>query len=128
MIEKLKEMQKNCYVPISNFRVSSCVVTKDDKYYYGVNVEDSSTRAGSCAERVALFNAITAGVKKEDIKEVHVLTSSKRVGTPCFVCRQMFTEYLEDNCKIICYSLDGEKKEFTKEELCPYPFEEEDLQ
>lgn len=68
MKEKLLELHKNSYVPISNFPVSACVVTSDGREFFGVNVEDASTRAGTCAERTAIFNAITAGVKKVSLK------------------------------------------------------------
>jgi len=128
MFEKLKEYHKNSYVPISHFPVSACVVTTDGNEYFGVNVEDASTRAGTCAERAAIFSAISAGKKQGDFKELHVLTSSKKVGTPCFVCRQMIYEMFSKDSKVICYSLEGERQEFTVEELCPYPFGEEDLQ
>ena len=53
MIEELRKLHNNAYVPISNFPVSSCVVMKDGKKFFGVNVEDASTRAGTCAERAA---------------------------------------------------------------------------
>ncbi len=128
MIEKLIELHKNAYVPISNFPVSACVVMKDGKMFYGVNVEDASTRAGTCAERNAIYNAITNGYRKGDFKEVHIMVSSGKIGTPCFVCRQMIYELFDEKSKVICYSTTGEKSEFTVKELCPYPFGEEDLQ
>ena len=128
MFEKLKEYHKNSYVPISHFPVSACVITTDNEEYFGVNVEDSSTRAGTCAERSAIFQAISKGKKKGDFKELHVLTSSKKIGTPCFVCRQMISEIFPKEASITCYSLNGEKRIYTVEELCPYPFGEDDLQ
>ena len=128
MIEKLKELHKNSYVPISHFPVSSCLITKDGKKYYGVNVEDASTRAGTCAERNAIYSAITDGVKKNDIKEIHVMVSSGKIGTPCFVCRQMISEYMEEDGLIRCYDSLGNYKDYTVKELCPYPFGEDDLQ
>ena len=66
MKDKLLELHNNSYAIYSNYPVSSCVVMKDGKEYYGVNVEDASTRAGCCAERVAIFNAISDGYKKGD--------------------------------------------------------------
>lgn len=127
MKEKLLELHKNSYVPISNFPVSACVVTKDGRKFFGVNVEDASTRAGTCAERTAIFNAITAGVKKEDFLELHVMVSSGKVGMPCFVCRQMISEVYSKDAKVYCYSTNGDVIEHTVEELCPYPFGEDDL-
>lgn len=127
MFEKLNERLKNAYTPISNFNVAACVVTKNGEEYFGVNVEDASTRAGTCAERAALFNAITDGVKKGDFKVMNVLTSSSKTSTPCFVCRQMISELMDKDSVVRCYNLDGEFEEYTVEELCPVPFEEEDL-
>ena len=127
MIEKLLELQKNSYVPISNFPVSSIVVTKDNNTFYGVNVEDASTRAGTCAERNAIYNAVTNGYKQGDFKELHVMVSSGKIGTPCFVCRQLISEFFEEDAKIYCYSTKGEIKEYKVKELCPYPFGEDDL-
>ena len=63
MIEELRKLHNNAYVPISNFPVSSCVVMKDGKEFFGVNVEDASTRAGTCAERAAIDSAVTAGYR-----------------------------------------------------------------
>ena len=60
MIEKLLELQKNAYVPYSKYPVSAIVVTKDGREFNGVNVEDASTRAGTCAERTAIFSALAA--------------------------------------------------------------------
>ena len=127
MIEKLKELLKNAYAPISNFSVSACVVMKDGKKFYGVNVEDASTRAGTCAERNAIFSAITAGYTKGDFKEVHVMISSGKIGTPCFVCRQMISELFDLDSSVYCYDINGNVKTFTVEELCPHPFGEDDL-
>lgn len=128
MIEKLLELHKNSYVPISNYPVSAIVVTKDGREFPGVNVEDASTRAGTCAERAAIFTAITNGVKKYEFDSIHVMTSSSEgIGMPCFVCRQMISELFEKDCKITCYNTKGEYVVHTVEELCPYPFGEEDL-
>ena len=127
MKEKLLELHKNSYVPISHFPVSACVVTKDGREFYGVNVEDASTRAGTCAERAAIFNAITAGVKKEDFREIHVMVASGKVGMPCFVCRQMISEMFSEDANVFCYSTNGEAVRHTVRELCPYPFGEDDL-
>ena len=127
MKEKLLELHKNSYVPISHFPVSACVVMKDGNMFYGVNVEDASTRAGTCAERNAIYQAITAGYKKGDFKEVNVMVSSGEIGTPCFVCRQMISELFDIDSIVRCFSTTGEYKEYKVKELCPYPFGEDDL-
>ena len=127
MVEKLLELHKNSYVPISHFPVSACVIMKDGNMFYGVNVEDASTRAGTCAERNAIYQAITAGYTKGDFKEVNVMISSGEIGTPCFVCRQMISELFDLDSLVRCYSTKGNYKEYMVKELCPYPFGEDDL-
>ncbi len=125
MKEKLLELQKNAYAKYSNFPVAAIVVTKDNKEFYGVNVEDASTRAGACAERVALFSMIAAGYTKGDVKEINIML--KNGGTPCFVCRQMISELCDLDTTINCYANDGDLKTYTVKELCPHPFSSEDL-
>ena len=127
MKDELLKLHQNSYVPISKFPVSACVVTKDDRKFFGVNVEDASTRAGVCAERAAIFNAITNGVKKGEFKEIHVMISSGKIGTPCFVCRQMISELFDESCNVYCYDTLGNTEVYTVEELCPHPFGEDDL-
>lgn len=127
MKDKLLELHKNAYTPISHFAVSAVVVTKDGREFNGVNVEDASTRAGTCAERNAIYSALAAGVKPGEFKEVNVMVSSGKIGTPCFVCRQMINEVFERDSIVRCYNTAGEYKEFTVAELCPHPFDESDL-
>ena len=127
MREKLTNLLNNSYAKYSNFRVSAIVVTKDGKEFNGVNVEDASTRAGAGAERVALFSMIAAGYKKGDVKEINIMVSSVQIGTPCFVCRQMMIELCDLDTKVNCYSISGNVQTYTVEELCPYPFTEENL-
>ena len=127
MKEKLLELHKNSYAPYSKFPVSAVVVCKDGKEFYGVNVEDASTRAGTCAERCALFSALAAGYKKGDFKEINIMVSSGEIGMPCFVCRQMFVELFDKDVVIRCFATDGRYKEFSMDEVCPYPFSSEDL-
>lgn len=127
MKEKLLKLLDNAYCPYSNFPVSSIVVMNDGKEFCGVNVEDASTRAGICAERNAITTAISYGYKKGMFKEIHLLTSSERVGTCCFVCRQLIIEFFDKDAIIYCYGKNGDMKKFTVEELCPHPFDESDL-
>lgn len=127
MRELLLSLLVNAYAPYSKFPVASVVVMKDGQMFKGVNVEDASTRAGACAERVAIFSAITAGYKKGDFKEINVMVSSGSIGTPCFVCRQLLNEFFYEDACIRCFSTNGEYREYQVKELCPYPFGSEDL-
>lgn len=127
MVQELKNLLNCAYTPISGFPVASIVVTKDGKYYKGVNVEDASLRAGVCAERNALFSGITDGLKKGMVESVHVMVGSGSISTPCFVCRQMLVELCDDDTLIRCYSTDGNYKDYLVKDLCPEVFDENDL-
>lgn len=107
-----------------HFPVSACVVTKKGNFY-GVNVETSSPQAGICAERNALYNAFTNGIKKDDITEIHV--ASKNGVTPCFICRQALTDFCNLNTKIYTYDINGNVKEYLVSDLCTHSFNGEDL-
>ena len=127
MIEKLIELQKNSYSPYSHYAVSAIVVMKDNKEFSGVNVENASYGATICAERNAITSAISAGYKKGDFKELYVMVSSGDIGTPCFMCRQVISEFFNKDCTIHCCSTKGEQQDYTVTEICPYPFGEDDL-
>lgn len=127
MKEKLENLLKNSYAPYSKYRVSSIVVMKDGNTFSGVNVENASFGATICAERVAITSAIAAGYKKHDFKEIYVMVDHEKMGTCCFLCRQVFLEFFDENVKIICMNKFGVSKEFTVKDFCPYPFSEENL-
>ena len=127
MLEKLKELQKNSYVPLTGFRTSSIVITKDGKGFPGVNVENPSFRDGLCAEQNAIAAACSAGYGKGDFLMLYVLTDGKTVSTPCFLCRQVINELFDDDATIVCYNTKGDTKVFTVAALCPEPFDERDL-
>lgn len=124
MRENLEKVINNAYSPYYKFKVAAALVTNDGKVFYGVNVETASPAAGICAERNAIYSAVTYGYKKGDFKELHVLLESGS-GTPCFICRQALTEFFEDDTLVYCYG--EEDKTYTIKELCPYPFSEDDL-
>ena len=127
MIEKLIELQKNSYSPYSKFAVSAIAVMKDGKEFPGVNVENAAYGACICAERSAILSAISNGYKKGEFKELYVMISGGEVGTPCFQCRQVISELFDKNCIVHCCSTKGVIEDHTVEELCPYPFGEDDL-
>ena len=127
MREKLIKLLNNSYSPYSKFRVASIVVMKDEKAFYGVNVENASYGASICAERSAILSAISSGYKRYDFDKLYVMCDNKKICMPCFECRMVISELFDKDCKIICMNPDGETIIHTVEELCPYPFSDEDL-
>ena len=101
---KLKELLNNSYAVYSNYKVSCILETKDNNYFYGVNVENASYGATICAERNAIANAITNGYKKQDFKRIYIMNSSDKISSCCMLCRQVFLEFFDMDMEVIMYN------------------------
>lgn len=117
----------NSYSPYSKFRVASIVVMKDGVEFNGVNVENASYGVTNCAERSAIYTAISNGYKPYDFEKLYVMCDCDDIGTPCFICRQVISEMFEKDKEIICINPKNEMKKFRVDELCPYPFDDDTL-
>ena len=126
MKEKLEKLLENSYSPYYHFPVSAIVVTKDGQEFSGVNVENANGTS-ICAERNAIATAIASGYKKGDFDKIYLMLSNGKNGTPCFACRQVLQEFMDREAKVISIDKNGKEYEYTIEELCPYPFNEDDL-
>ena len=126
MREKLSELLKNSYAKYSNYRVACICVMNDGREITGVNVENASFGATICAERVAITSAISKGYQKNDFKEIHVMCDGEKIGTPCFMCRQVISEFFSDDAKVYVYTK-NQMESFKVSELCPHPFTEDNL-
>ena len=97
LLNKASEVMMNSYSPYSKFRVGAAILTKDKKIFTGTNVEDATSRTGTCAERAAIFNAVANGATKSIVKIA--LTGAghdfdtEEVVAPCGVCRQALYEF-----------------------------------
>lgn len=127
MREKLLELLNNSYSPYSKFRVAAIVIMKDGTEFKGVNVENASYGASICAERSAILSAISNGYKRYDFDTIYVMCDNDKIGMPCFVCRMTLSEMFELDRQVICMNPEGKVEVRTIEELCPYPFSDEDL-
>ena len=86
------EVRKNAYAPFSNFAVGAAIIAKDGSIFTGVNVENSSFGATNCAERTALFSAVTAGSRDFDAIVIASSLNGKAVF-PCGICRQVLADF-----------------------------------
>lgn len=123
LIEKAFEAKEKAYVPYSKFHVGAAVQMEDGSIYTGCNIESASYSPTICAERTAIFKAISEG--KRNVKTIAIVGDSEYTY-PCGVCRQVIREFGKDAHIIIAKSLD-EYKEYSLEELLPYSFGPEDL-
>lgn len=126
MREKLQKILKNAYAPYSNYQVAALVITTDDNYFSGVNVENASYGATICAERNAINSAIAAGYGKGDFKKLYVMVASDNLAFPCNICRQVIVEFFDMNSKLILMT-QTQEKEYKMIDIIVHPFSVEDL-
>lgn len=124
LISMALEAQKMAYVPYSNFHVGAAVLMEDGKVYSGCNIEIASYSPTLCAERTAIFKAISEGSKK--IKTIAIVGDANPTF-PCGVCRQVIREFGKDS-KIIIANSKEDYKEYTIGDLLPNSFGPEDLE
>lgn len=125
LIKKAKEAREYSYSPYSNFPIGAALLTEDGRIYTGANVENASFGLTNCAERTAIFKAVSEGHTK--FKAIAVIADSKRPITPCGACRQVINEF-GSNIKVIMANLEGEVLERESGELLPGAFEREDME
>jgi len=126
----IKELKDNCkysYSPYSGFKVSALLVTKSGKKYRGVNIENASYGGTVCAERVAIFKAVSEG--ETEFEEIYLYVEDKSgnhpIVPPCGICRQVMSEFSKD-MKVVMIG-ENEKKEGKVKELLPFNFTEDYL-
>lgn len=127
IFEKLNEIIKNSSSKYYHYPVAAILECDNGKLYSGVNIETSSPNAGICAERNAIFSAITDGMRKENFKRIYLLNKTEDIITPCFICRQALSDFCNDNLEIISYNSLGSKKVYLLRDLIPNRFGEDNL-
>lgn len=124
LIEKAKEAMQFAYTPYSNFNVGAALLTATGKVYLGCNIENSSYGATNCAERTAIFKAISEG-EREFIK-IAVVSSSNAETYPCGICRQVLAEHMPQG-SLLFEDTQGNIKEYSMQEILPYAFTKESM-
>ncbi|MGY3776496.1 cytidine deaminase [Helcococcus sueciensis] len=117
--------------PYSNFNVSAVLTAKNGEKFTGVNIESASFTPTICAERVAIFKAVSEGIKEfSRIVVVGGLEGVvKELTTPCGVCRQVMMDYCDPKTFEIVIAVDEDNYEvYTLEELLPKGFGPKDLE
>ncbi len=122
LIEKAIQMRGKAMAPYSNYKVGSAVLTESGKIFGGCNVESSSYGLTCCAERIALYNAISNGY----IKFTALAVATKNGGNPCGACRQVIWD-LCGEISIYITDISGNIKNRTSSELLPNAFDKSSL-
>lgn len=132
IFSKLNELLINSRAKYSDFKVASILIDKEGKIFPGINFESSSYGATICAERNALGNALTNGVKENSIIEIHLTGKNDRDSNfflwPCGICRQLLVEYADKNAVVYSHNLKTKQiKKYKLSDLLPEAFNEEVL-
>lgn len=122
LIDAAMAVRQYAYAPYSNYRVGAAILVEGDRIFSGVNVENASYGHTICAERTAVFKAVSEGFQK--ILAVAVATENG--GSPCGACRQVLVEFAED-VPVWLVGADGNSRETTLYSLLPDHFGPEHL-
>ncbi len=119
LVEMAREARSFAYAPYSAYAVGAAVLARSGKIYTGCNIENAAYPTGICAERVAIFKAVSEG--QCDLVALAVVTSN--AGSPCGACRQVFSEFAADDAVIVLAPVRGSKrKKFTMKQMLPDRF------
>ncbi len=124
-IEAALHARKKAYIPYSNFAVGAALIDENGTIYEGCNIENSSYGLSNCAERTAIFKAVSEGVK--NFKALVVTGDTKGPISPCGACRQVIAEFCDQTMPVYLTNLQGDVFETTVEGLLPGAFTKEDL-
>jgi cytidine deaminase len=123
LIDRANETRRRAYVPYSNYPVGAALRTKTGRLFTGVNVENAAYPTTICAERVAVFKAVSEGEREFEV--IAVVTDNG--GSPCGSCRQVLAEFGLDTIVLIADGRGSLIKQTTVKELLPEAFTPESL-
>lgn len=125
LIEQAKRARELAYTPYSKFKVGAAISTTNGNIYTGCNIENAAYPVSCCAERIAIYNALSAGEKS--FSEMAVVADTDGAISPCGSCRQVMAEFFDKNIPIYLTNLQEDTKTVTIEELLPFSFQQDDL-
>jgi len=120
LIEAAVEARKHAHAPFSNFRVGAALEDETGRIFTGCNVENATYGLTICAERVAVFKAVSEGARK--FAAVAVVADTDTLTPPCGACRQILWEFCGD-IEITLANLNGKMETLHLKELFPRPFD-----
>src|SRR5262247_3244024 len=120
LIAKATEARERALASYSDFKVGAAIETRDGRIYSGCNIENASYGLSICAERVALWKALSEGAR--EFRQMAIVSDADTLTSPCGACRQLLWEYCGD-ISIHLHSLKGLDAEHPLSELFPLPFD-----
>ena len=126
LIERAKEARSLAHAPYSNFDVGAALLASDGRVFTGCNIENSTYGLTMCAERVAIFKAVSEGAN--EFSKIAVVADYANPTPPCGCCRQMIWEFSTDDTEVILANLVGDVQKFDIKDLFPNAFDASFLQ
>ena len=126
LIELAKSARQWAHAPYSNFSVGATLLSADGRVFTGCNVENSTYGLSMCAERVAIFKAVSEGA--HEIAKIAIVTDHEHIAPPCGCCRQMIWEFSSGDTEIVLSNLAGDVKSYRITDLLPEAFDERYLE
>lgn len=126
LIEQAMEATKRSYAPYSNYHVGAALLTAQGEIYTGCNIENASYGAANCAERTAIFKAVSEG--RRQFQAIAIVGRAKGTSKfsdyayPCGICRQVMQEFCEADFVILVARSAKDYKKYTLKELLPFGF------
>lgn len=119
LVAAAREAMKNAYSPYSHVRIGAAVLTGNGRIYSGCNIENASYGLSNCAERTAIFKAISEGARK--LQAIAIVGENDNFTTPCGACRQVILQF-NPKMRVIRLGLHGSRKVTSALALLPDPF------
>ena len=120
LVSLAKKAYDNAYAPYSQFQVGAALVTTDEEFHFGCNVENASYGLTVCAERNCISGAVVQGAR--EIACIVVYTEQEELTPPCGACRQVIAEFLSEQGIVISVNHLNQTKSWNLEELLPAAF------
>lgn len=126
LLQKAIEARRQSYAPYSNYNVGACLLTEDGRTYCGCNIENAAFGPTICAERTAIFKAVSEGCRNFSAIAIvggrsEMPENQLNPAYPCGVCRQVMAEFCSPDFRIYCGTPE-QYEEFTLRELLPKSF------
>lgn len=129
IIQEAKEARELAYAPYSGFKVGAALLTAEGQIITGCNIENAAYSPGNCAERTAVFKAVSSGVK--DFKAIAIVAGKERIDdytSPCGMCRQVLREFVNPcDFYVIMAKSEDDYRIMTLDELFPMSFGPDNL-
>ncbi len=125
LLAKARQAQQAAYAPYSQYQVGCALETADGAVFTGCNIENASYGATLCAERVALFKAVSEGHRH--FRRIVIVTNAATPAPPCGLCRQALSEFCSADLEIILCGANETERRFRFADLFPNPFDRSSL-